>query len=96
MMVAHNTVVGVEVVSIQDLLTVWIWGMKGEESRVLICQMDRQDFHQLRLNTVGGMEFEEKDLSYGLDMFKISVSHLSGQVKQAIGFGILGRGWWEK
>lgn len=41
MMVAHNTVVGVEVVSIQDLLTVWIWGMKGEESRVLICQMDR-------------------------------------------------------
>lgn len=39
-------------------------------------------------NTVGGMEFEEKDWSYGLNMFRIPVSHKwKGEA------GSLGRGW---
>lgn len=45
-------------------------------------------------NTVGGMEFKDKDWSYILDMFKITVSHLGADVKQVIDIafcGILGR-----
>ena len=40
-------------------------------------------------NTVGEIEFREKHWSYVLDMLKIPVSHLSGAVKQAVGYGFL-------
>lgn len=40
-------------------------------------------------NTAGGVEFGKKDWSCILDMFEIPISHLSGEVKQAVGYGIL-------
>lgn len=35
------------------------------------------------------MEFWEKDWSYVVDMFEIPASHPTGDVKQAVGCGIL-------